>query len=1079
MNRISAKQPLSDDDHQMLSAASLFEEEFSIDWIQELTSRKASEVLSCCDKALRLGLLSSREIGTFSFCDHEKRLALQGRLLSAQSQVYHKRIFALLSRELPDTKQKALRLAPHLLSIENTPESCLWLLNAARSYASDYSIQAALACYGKILEDLSGAHSDQTDELFCDAAIEYARLNTARSDVKKVTSILEDAMFRAKNLHNERYQSLIGMNFAKNKWLQSQYKSALKHFEDSWTLANSLGDETLIRSLDNFKTFLLYWQGLFKDALVDYEIHLTDVEKFPQGRFPLLATMTVGVCYGQTGQVTQGIGMIDAIRRQCLETGDRDLAAHCGICIGAILLDIGHIEDALSHLVSAGEETQTLPPDWTMLQGELILAYACYLHGENEASVKHIRQYFSMSKLADVTVRPWSYVMELGFAAEQGHYPALPDLSLQQEIDAAMRGENVFLKGVACRFQALLQKREGAAPETLIETLKKSVKFLERAGHAIELAKTRLELARAYLLKGQPKQAIKVAANACEVLSELNETLIPDDLKGLVGTSGVGNHQLQELLAVTRELTLAQNSRDVIGQMLSAANRISGAERGGIFLLEHHQDCIISGSDETAWSKPSPRRKPGSSLNALDSGFRRNDPCNTESEMTGHFVLRASKNLTEEQIHLPEFSASKKLMADVFASGKGMTQDLRISDNPDAPGTETVLSCICVPLLAGGRVLGVLYADNRLLSNVFNASHLDAFNWLAAYAAQVMDNDRLQKENEQLTSRVEEIRAYYEAPAPAVESVFIENIIGQGDAIKKVLSQIAQIAPTDTSVLLLGETGVGKEIAAQAILNLSRRKDKPFIALHCSALSEKLIYSELFGHEKGSFTGADRRHIGRFEKAHTGTLFLDEIGDLPQEMQVRLLRVLETKTFERVGGKETLSSDFRLICATNRNLEAAIKRKLFRADLFYRINVFPIVIPPLRERLDDIPLLVNYFLKRQAEKTGHTPRMISKEDMERLLKYDWPGNVRELKNCVERYVASPKASMADLLETRLPRSTQRGKPAVTLADNERRHIEWALQKTAGKISGPGGAAELLDIHPNTLTFRMKKLGIRK
>lgn len=281
-----------------------------------------------------------------------------------------------------------------------------------------------------------------------------------------------------------------------------------------------------------------------------------------------------------------------------------------------------------------------------------------------------------------------------------------------------------------------------------------------------------------------------------------------------------------------------------------------------------------------------------------------------------------------------------------------------------------------------------------------------------------------------------------------------------------------------------GQSRIGKRLAVHAAIGFCRcidsqsircrhcslRKDKPFISINCSALSEKLIYSELFGHEKGSFTGADHRHIGRFEKAHGGTLFLDEIGDLSLDIQVWLLRVLETKVFECVGGKETIRSDFRLISATNRNFEREIKKKLFRADLFYRINVYSIYVPPLRERKQDIPLLINYFLKYRAGKTGKMSRRITDA---------WPGNVRKLKNCVESYVASSQTRITELLETHYYPTLPSKNTAVTLQDNERRHIEWALTKTSGKIHGSGGAAELLDIHPNTLSFRIKKLGIIK
>jgi transcriptional regulator with GAF, ATPase, and Fis domain len=280
-------------------------------------------------------------------------------------------------------------------------------------------------------------------------------------------------------------------------------------------------------------------------------------------------------------------------------------------------------------------------------------------------------------------------------------------------------------------------------------------------------------------------------------------------------------------------------------------------------------------------------------------------------------------------------------------------------------------------------------------------------------------------------------------------------------------------------VLILGETGVGKELVARAIHHHSHRKDRPFIRVHCSALPESLIASELFGHERGAFTGAVGRRIGRFELADGGTLFLDEIGELPQGIQVLLLRVLQSKEFERVGGSDTLRSDFRLIAATNADLEGKVKEHQFRADLFYRLNVFPIRVPPLRNRKMDIPLLADFFLKNYTTKLKKSVRHVRDEDLRRLLDYDWPGNVRELENIVERGVLLSSEGYLTVAELGIgrPQDVSRNAP-VTLKENERQHILQALQKTNWKVRGPGGAAELLDIHPSTLAFRMEKLGIR-
>jgi transcriptional regulator with GAF, ATPase, and Fis domain len=355
---------------------------------------------------------------------------------------------------------------------------------------------------------------------------------------------------------------------------------------------------------------------------------------------------------------------------------------------------------------------------------------------------------------------------------------------------------------------------------------------------------------------------------------------------------------------------------------------------------------------------------------------------------------------------------------------------------------------------------------------------LELLSYFAALAAIAFDNASAYEEIQRLNQKLKAEKEYYEEQH--LHSYHFEEIVGESTAIKRVLEKVEQVAKTDTTVLILGETGVGKELIARAIHRKSRRCEKPFISVNCSSLPDTLIPSELFGHEKGAFTGATHRRIGRFELADGGTLFLDEISDISPDVQVRLLRVLQTKEFERVGGNETLLSDFRLITATNRDIEQEVKISKFRLDLYYRINVFPIRIPPLRERKEDIPLLAHYFLKFYPAKMGKTFDRISEVEMDKLIEYNWWGNVRELQNIIERgtilspgpYFLMPELG-GDSMESMPP------KRETSLKENERSHIFAALQKTGWKVRGIGGAAELLEIHPSTLAFKMKKLGIRR
>jgi len=315
-------------------------------------------------------------------------------------------------------------------------------------------------------------------------------------------------------------------------------------------------------------------------------------------------------------------------------------------------------------------------------------------------------------------------------------------------------------------------------------------------------------------------------------------------------------------------------------------------------------------------------------------------------------------------------------------------------------------------------------------------------------------------------------------------SSMFEEIVGSSEPLRRVLSQVAKVAPTDSTVLILGETGTGKELIARAIHKRSNRSNRAFIRVNCAAIPSSLIASELFGHEKGAFTGALQRRVGRFESADGGTIFLDEVGDLPPETQAALLRVLQEREFERVGGSQTVSVDVRVIAATNRDLTSAVTEGTFRPDLFYRLNVFPIRLPALRERLSDISLLVGYLIDRYAKKAGKNIRNIGKKTMELFHSYNWPGNIRELQNVVERAVILSEGETFFVDEAWLrrvaPESAVTSVPLVPhLAEHEREMLESALRESGGVVGGPTGAAVKLGIPRQTLESKIRKLGINR
>jgi two-component system, NtrC family, response regulator HydG len=396
------------------------------------------------------------------------------------------------------------------------------------------------------------------------------------------------------------------------------------------------------------------------------------------------------------------------------------------------------------------------------------------------------------------------------------------------------------------------------------------------------------------------------------------------------------------------------------------------------------------------------------------------------------------------------------------SEARGLEAPSLVEDRP--------VSILCVPLIMLDRTLGVIYLDTKEPETVFDKDHLQLVSAIAAITAVAIENAR---HIEWLVSENQRLIADFDIE---------HNLVGESVPVRGVLQFISKVAPTDATVLLSGESGTGKELAARAIHQNSKRADKPFMAVNCAALAESLLESELFGHEKGSFTGALGQKKGRLEIADGGTVFLDEIGELSPALQVKLLRVLQEREFERVGGTRTIKVDIRLVTATNKNLEEAVNDGSFRQDLYYRLNVVNLEMPPLRERQSDIPLLANYFAAKYGEKCNRRITGISTEAQARLANYDWPGNVRELENAIERAVVlgtTEHILLEDLPDSVLESETRATAPATryhdAVAQTKKQIILSAMQQTNGSFTE---AAKILGVHPNYLHRLIRNLNLK-
>ncbi len=489
---------------------------------------------------------------------------------------------------------------------------------------------------------------------------------------------------------------------------------------------------------------------------------------------------------------------------------------------------------------------------------------------------------------------------------------------------------------------------------------------------------------------------------------------------------------LSALMKVSTTINAIRGVEDLQKTLLELLFEVVPAERGAILLT----DVSRSGNE-----------KEFASVFGLDRRRGQDESIKVSRTVTKWVLDHGESLLITNQAEVKDFEQSDSLIA-------------------DRPG-----SVLCVPLVMLERTLGVIYLDTKQPDTLFDKDHLQLVSAISAITAVAIENARhiewLVSENQRL-----------------IDDFNIEhNMVGESQAMRDVLQFISRAAPTDSTVLLSGESGTGKELAARAIHMNSKRVNKPFMAVNCAALTETLLESELFGHEKGSFTGALGLKKGRLEIADGGTVFLDEIGELSPALQVKLLRVLQEREFERVGGTRTVKVDIRLITATNKNLENAVNDNTFRQDLYYRLNVVKLEMPPLRDRQDDIPLLANYFAAKYGERCNRRISGISAEAQERLRNYDWPGNVRELENAMERAVVL--GSTDHILLEDLPESVLESEPSATtpatkyheaVAQTKRQIILGAMQQAQGSYTE---AAKLLGVHPNYLHRLIRNLNLKE
>lgn len=1022
---------------QSLALIALFETEFSIDWIQEISQFKATDILLVVDELLENEQLEKVSPGVYRFIDENTRQDMADRLSAAEAKAGHKAIAELLFREIKGAGEAAVAASSHLMKLSNNEKSCRQLLDAGNIYRKSYRHREALTFFWKIIEDLQKKETEEACHIYLEAVIAYTKIVEVSTDLNNIVPPLKRAIRLTQQFNRPNQEVMLEMLMAKTECYRSFPGKALRHFKRGWSLAGSIDDPRLKHFVLSFTTFFHHQQGQFREVLTTYEENLVDIDCYPKSRFPLLSAQVVAISYGVNGQIERGIGMLDAIFKQCRQLGDDYVGSNVAFHIGQLMIDLGRYGEAVEYLKAANKKASLSCNTFVVAFSQYSLALAYYRLNEMSLSVENLKGFYQLNEkqaenqLFDISVY-WN--PELLWAMELGQYPRIKLLSLREEVNKAKKSRVVLLEGIAYRFQGLMDEQLGHSFESILKSLIESEKLLAASGHEIQLARTRIEIARLHLSNNDMEKARQLIRKSGALLNSFLQHQVPDALRFLIKDLRLDKNLLEEIMKLGQELVTIRSNRELVREILSTVSRITGAERSALFLL-----------------KGEGKQK--------------------------KMILRAARNLTAEDVAQPDFRSPMSLINQVAAEGKSC---FRLTDKPPSTGlmeSYKYNSCICVPMILREKVIGVLYVDNRMFASAFKESDVKILNYFSAQAAIALDNTRTHEKNRALIGKLEEEKRYLQAQRDSHHSV---DFIGESEPVKQIHAKIRKISATDATVLILGETGVGKELVAEAIQHNSARKEKAFIKVNCTVFPESLITAELFGHEKGAFTGAEQLRIGRFELADGGTLFLDEIGDLPNEVQIRLLRVLQNKEFERIGGQKTLRSDFRLLAATNKDLRQEMEMGRFREDLFYRLNVLSLDIPPLRERKSDIPLLADYFVNRSAMNLGIPAGRISEAGMRRLVDYHWPGNVRELGNIIERSTILSSGSTIQIPEFNSTQMiTAESEKLLSLKENERRHILRALELSNGKVYGPGGAAELLDINPNTLVSRIRRLDIKK
>ena len=897
---------------------------------------------------------------------------------------------------------------------------------------------SAVSCLDKIISLLDGVEGmSESDVLFVKTALTISNLRLRLGDrLGEVPELLQRARSVANGLGDRRSRAIIDLHLGRFAYVGNNLSGAISSLVSGLDEVEELGDEDILSQSAEFVGLYYFFQGMYKDAAKHFERAMLITESQSDNLVNFFVSYAFGYCTAYLGQFHRAVGVLDYNWRRYKQKSEFGLASLFRSALGIVLLMMGKKEVALSHLQGAQEDSRQHHKLQPLLMSQVGLSYYHFLEGRIEESAQVMPQSLIKAAKTHFAARRYTlpFILEQLFEFEQlGNNPQPFYLNFEEEMEKVINGPNIHLRGVACRIRAQEALNKGDEISSIRSKLEASERYFKRSGDPVELAKTRAQMARVELQAEDPEKATRLAQSAYNTLSLYAGAFFPEELRPLLkdtsGQTGQRDSQaqiLERFLDMMEELVPSANLEELLGRVVATSARFYGAERGGLFWFE----------DEERGQNP---------------------------------VLRAGYNLSDREVQAESFHSNLAMVFKAFHNN----QPLLVRAGQGVIETGQPLTILCLPFEVRGRVRGVLYHDNSYIDERFDFPDRTMIQrvvrQMSTYIERIWDYTRL----------VERKNVLAVGQSALTDGTKRQEIVAQSLGMLQLLASIDKVADSKASVLVLGETGAGKELLARRLHQKSSRSTGPFVAVDLSAMPEGLVESELFGHEKGAFTGADRQKPGRLELANKGTLFIDEVGEIPLAFQTKLLRAFQEKSFVRIGGTRTLSSDFRLVAATNRNLQVEVAEGRFREDLYYRLNVVPLKVPPLRERGQDIVFLARHFLRRYTRKHNRPDIGLSPQQETEVMAYHWPGNVRELQNVIERAVLLGEDGSMDL---NLPKKSESASShpfadTPTMEELQRRYISFALEKTSGRIAGPKGAAELLGMKRTTLYTRMKKLGI--